>query len=103
MGGLTAYRAVPATAGLSVSFKSAEGREALQSLLDDQAALEQEIGERVRFDIGADADPKAGTMVVDFKAPEERAQREDAQMAWLLRTANAVVNALRPRLAGLEN
>jgi len=103
VGGLTAYRAVPATAGLSVSFKGAEGREALQLLLDDQAALEQEIGERVRFDIGADADPKAGTMVVDFKAPEERAQRDDAQMAWLLRTANAVVNALRPRLAGLEN
>lgn len=103
VGGLTAYRAVPATAGLSVSFKGAEGREALQSLLDDQAALGQEIGERVRFDIGADADSKAGTMVVDFKAPEERAQRDDAQMAWLLRTANAVVNALRPRLAGLEN
>ncbi|MEZ2307157.1 hypothetical protein [Caballeronia sp. Lep1P3] len=101
--GLTAYRALPTTAGFSVTFKGARGREALQTLLDDQAALEQEIGEPVRFDIAADADPKAGTMVVDFKPPEESVQHDEAQMAWLLRTANALVNTLRPRFASFES
>jgi len=97
--GLVAYRSAPATAGLFVKFEGSEGREALQALIEDQAALEQEVGQPLRFLVGVEADRVAGELSLDFKAPEG-GHRDESQMSWLLSTSNALVNALRPRLAG---
>lgn len=102
--GLVAYREQPRTAGLFVKFLGADGREALQTLIEDQAALEQEVGQSVRFEIteGQDAARVAGLLSVQFEAQGDGAVREveQEQLAWLLRTSNALVNALRLRLGG---
>ena len=100
--GLVAYREQPRTAGLFVKFLGADGREALQTLIEDQAALEQEVGQSVRFEIteGQDAARVAGLLSVKFEAQGDGAVREVEQLAWLLRTSNALVNALRLRLGG---
>ncbi|EUC11587.1 UNVERIFIED_ORG: hypothetical protein BDU10_6807 [Burkholderia sp. CF145] len=100
--GLVAYREQPWTTGLFVKFLGAEGREALQSLIEDQAALEQEVGQPIRFKIneGQDAERVAGLLSVQFEAQGDGATRPAEQLAWLLRTCNALVNALRLRLGG---
>lgn len=62
-----------------------EGREFMQGLLDDQADLEAELGQPVRFEFGdttAGSDKVAGTMVIDFK-PKEVDDKEAEQMAWV--------------------
>lgn len=100
--GLVAYREQPGTAGLFVKFLGAEGREALRALIEDQAALEQEVGQPIRFKIneGQDAERVAGLLGVQFEAQGDEAARDAEQLAWLLRTCNALVNALRLRLGG---
>ncbi|WP_233884561.1 hypothetical protein [Paraburkholderia flagellata] len=100
--GLVAYREQPLKAGLFVKFLGADGREALQALIEDQAALEQEVGQPIRFKIneGQDAERVAGLLGVQFEAQEDGAARDAEQLAWLLRTCNALVNALRLRLGG---
>ncbi|SAK91604.1 hypothetical protein AWB78_04939 [Caballeronia calidae] len=102
--GLVAFRALPATAGLFVKFVGAEGREALQALVEDQAALEQEVGEPIRFEIGDwnESEKIAGSLSVELKSEGNLEIRIDTQLAWLLRTSNALVNALRLRLGGSE-
>jgi hypothetical protein len=98
--GLVAYRSAPATAGFFVKFEGSEGREALQALIEDQAALEQEVGQPLRFRVGVgdETDRVAGELSLDFQAPEG-GNRDESQMSWLLSTSNALVNALRLRLA----
>ncbi len=100
--GLVAYREQPWTAGCFVKFLCAAGREALQALIEDQAALEGEVGQPIRFEIneGLDADRVAGQLGVQFEAQGDGAARDAEQLAWLLRTCNALVNALRLRLGG---
>jgi len=101
--GLVAYREQPSTAGLFVKFVGAEGREALQALIEDQAGLEQEIGQPIRFKIneGHDAERAAGLLGVQFEAQGDGTARDVEQLAWLLRTCNALVNALRLRLGSM--
>ncbi|BFG81431.1 hypothetical protein PTKU46_94650 [Paraburkholderia terrae] len=98
--GLVAYREQPSTAGLFVKFLGGDGREALQALIEDQAALEQEVGQPIRFNVseGQDAERVAGRLVVQFEAQGDGSTRDAEQLAWLLRTCNALVNALRLRL-----
>jgi hypothetical protein len=100
--GLVAYRAQPSMAGLFVKFLGADGLEALQALIDDQPALEQEVGQPIRFEIneGQDAERVAGLLGVQFDAQGDGAVRDAEQLAWLLRTCNSLVNALRLRLGG---
>jgi hypothetical protein len=100
--GLVAYRAQPSMAGLFVKFLEADGLEALQALIDDQAALEQEVGQPIRFEIneGQDAERVAGLLGVQFEAQGDGAARDAEQPAWLLRTCNSLVNALRLRVSG---
>jgi hypothetical protein len=99
--GLVAYRTAAARAGFMLKFLGVEGREALESLLQDQAAVEQEIAQPVRFEVGVGAvsEQVAREMLIEFQAPQDSAQRDGAQLTWLLRTVNSVVNALRPRLS----
>ncbi|KXU82320.1 hypothetical protein CI15_32740 [Paraburkholderia monticola] len=47
--GFVAYRELPSTAGLFVKFVGSEGRKALEALIEDPAALEQELGQSIRF------------------------------------------------------
>ncbi|MCP3727454.1 hypothetical protein M3I53_30745 [Paraburkholderia sp. CNPSo 3272] len=100
--GLVAYREQPGTAGLFVKFLGADGLEALQALIEDQAALEQEVGQPIRFKIneGQDGERVAGRLSLQFEAQGDGAARDAEQLAWLLRTCNALVNALRLRLGG---
>jgi hypothetical protein len=84
-----------------MKFKGAKGRNVLQMLLEDQVALESEIEQAVRFEIGdstGDDYQVVGMMVVNHK-PREGLDVESEQLSWLLKTANLLVNALRPRLA----
>ncbi|MBR7901184.1 hypothetical protein C6T59_16860 [Burkholderia multivorans] len=101
VGGLVAYRTVDNVAGFTMKFKGPEGRNVMQMLLEDQAAVESEVEQGVRFEIGAstgDDYQVVGMMVVNHK-PREGLDVESEQLAWLLKTANLLVNALRPRLA----
>lgn len=100
--GLVAYREQLGTAGLFVKFLGADGREALQRLIEDQSALEQEVGQPIRFQSneGQDRERVAGRLSIRFEAQGNGAARDAEQLAWLLRTCNAVVNALRLRLGG---
>jgi hypothetical protein len=99
--GLVAYREQPGTAGLFVKFLGADGREVLQALIEDQGALEQEVGQPIRFRIndGEDGERVAGRLSVQFEAKGDGATRDAEQRSWLLRTCNALVNALRLRLS----
>jgi hypothetical protein len=100
--GLVAYREQPCTAGLFVKFLGADGRETLRALIEDQASLEQEVGQPIGFKIneGQDGERVAGRLSVQFDAQGDGAARDAEQLAWLLRTCNALVNALRLRLGG---
>jgi hypothetical protein len=99
--GLVAYRTADRAAGFMLKFLGQEGRDVLQRLLDDQAALEAEIGQPIAFQVRTTAGDDyrtVGEIQINWK-PEIDAERTDAaQLKWLLRTANALVNALRPRL-----
>lgn len=71
MAGLTAFRVADGRTGLFARFIGPEGRELMQELLDDQAALEAELGQPVCFEFGdttAGSEKVAGAMVVDFRA-----------------------------------
>ncbi|KXU87119.1 hypothetical protein CR51_35890 [Caballeronia megalochromosomata] len=98
--GLVAFRESSGRAGLFVKFVGTEGRQALQALVEDQPALEQEVGEAIRFEIGEgnDLETIAGSLVVELKPSGNPEARNEMQLAWLLRTSNALVNALRLRL-----
>ncbi|MFD1558828.1 hypothetical protein ACFSHT_24845 [Paraburkholderia silviterrae] len=101
VGGLVAYRTVGNVAGFSVKFKGPEGREVMQTLLEDQPGVEGEIGHAVQFRVGdstGDDGREVGGLFIEY-LPHEGPEMESEQMAWLLKTANALVNALRPRLA----
>jgi hypothetical protein len=101
VGGLVGYRTVDNVAGCFVKFKGPDGREVMQTLLEDQAALEGEIEHAIRFEFGDSAgneDQVVGVMLVNYK-PREGPEIESEQLSWLLKTANLLVNALRPRLA----
>ncbi|AXF01721.1 hypothetical protein [Paraburkholderia hospita] len=100
--GLVAYREQPSMAGLFVKFLGADGRDVLQALIEDQAALEQEVGQPIQFNVseGHDAERAAGHLVIQFEAQGDGDARDVEQLAWLLRTCNALVNALRLRLGG---
>ena len=100
--GLVAFREKPSTAGFFIKFVGAEGREALEALAEDQSALEQEIGNPVsfRFESDSSAEKIVGMLLVEFVAPGEPEKRDTAQLVWLLKTANALVDALRLRLGG---
>ncbi|MCC8402002.1 hypothetical protein LJ655_08865 [Paraburkholderia sp. MMS20-SJTN17] len=99
--GLVAFREANHTAALMVKFKGPEGRNLMQTLLEDQSALESELGHSVRFnikDVTEDSDRVVAVLLVEYK-PHEGPEMESEQMTWLLKMANAMVNALRPRLA----
>ncbi|MGF6596277.1 hypothetical protein P3T23_000984 [Paraburkholderia sp. GAS448] len=98
--GLVAFRE-NRRAAVMVKFKGPEGRAFMQTLLEDQSALESELGHSVRFDIKdvtEDSDRVVGVLVVEYK-PHGGPETDAEQMTWLLKMANAMVNALRPRLA----
>ena len=77
--------------GPFVKFLGAEGRETLQALIEDQAALEREVGQLIRFKIneGQNTERVAGLLSVQFEAQGDGAARDAEQLAWLLRTCNA--------------
>jgi len=84
-----------------VKFKGPEGRAFMQTLLEDQSGLESELGHSVRFDINdvtVESDRVVGMLVVEYKA-QGGVEVDAEQMTWLLKMANTMVNALRPRLA----
>jgi hypothetical protein len=98
---LVVYRTAAGQAGFMVKFMGADGRDAIQSLLEDQAALEQELGQTVRFQVGetaSDSQRVAGEMLVDYIPACEIASQEELQLTWLVETANSLVTALRTRL-----
>jgi hypothetical protein len=98
--GLVAFRENH-RAKFMVKFKGPEGRSFVQTLLEDQSALESELGHPVRFDIKdatADGDRVVGILFVECK-PHGGPETDAEQMTWLRKMANAMVNALRPRLA----
>jgi hypothetical protein len=99
--GLVAYRVADGRAGLFVRFIGPEGRGLMQELLEDQDGLEGELALPVRFEFGdatVGSDKVVGTMTVEF-APKEGADKDEEQMAWLLKNTNVLVNVMRPRLA----
>jgi len=99
---LVAYREASSSAGLALKFLGQEGREALQMLLEDQSGLEQEIGAPVRFEVSGeqvDIERVVGVMLVKHLPNANVSHGDDAELAWLCKTANNMVNALRPRLA----
>ncbi|EEA03457.1 conserved hypothetical protein [Burkholderia sp. H160] len=99
--GLVAYRTAAGEAGFMVKFLGADGRDVLRSLLDDQPALEQELGQSVRFDIGEPGEESAdvvGQMLVDYVPSSDSNSQDSSQLSWLVATANSIVTALRPRL-----
>ncbi|WP_321947864.1 hypothetical protein [Paraburkholderia sp. J10-1] len=101
VGGLVAYRTADGRTGLVVKFIGPEGREFMQGLLEDQDGLESELGLPVRFEVGdasTGSDKVAGSMVV-VATQKEGANKDEEQMAWLLKYTNALVNVMRPRLA----
>ncbi|RDK09139.1 hypothetical protein [Cupriavidus lacunae] len=103
---LVAYREAGGNVGLMLKFIGAEGREVLQRLIDDQAALESEIGNALRFEVSHTAEPDGNTVGRLLVEPSDGRPvkiGEAAQLAWFLTTANALVNALRPRLAQAGN
>ncbi|WP_430226943.1 hypothetical protein [Paraburkholderia tropica] len=98
--GLVAFREANHVAGLQVKFKGPAGREVMQTLLEDQSALESELGHPIRVvvkDATGDGDRVVGILVVEYR-PQEGPGMETAQLTWLLKMANSMVNALRPRL-----
>jgi hypothetical protein len=83
-------------------FVGEAGREMLQRLLDDQAALEAEIGEALIFEVGVLPDESnrvVGGITLTWKPPAAAVESDLVQAEWLRATANKLVNALRPRLA----
>ena len=85
-----------------LKFIGGEGREVLQRLLDDQAALEAEIGEALIFEVGVlpgEINRVVGEITLTWKSPVEAVENDHKQAEWLRATANKFVNALRPRLA----
>jgi hypothetical protein len=99
---LVAYREASSSAGLALKFLGQEGREALQMLLEDQSGVEQEIGAPVRFEVSGeqvDSERVVGVMLVKHLPNANVSHGDDAELAWLCKTANNMVNALRPRLA----
>jgi hypothetical protein len=99
--GLVAFRKANHVAGLQVKFKGPAGRDVMQTLLEDQPALESELGHAIRFvvkDATGDGDRVVGVLVVEY-TPQEGPGMETAQLTWLLQMTNAMVNALRPGLA----
>lgn len=100
---LVAYREGASAAGFALKFIGGQGREALQALLEDQSDFEQEIGNSVRFEVSGkngDADQVVGVLLIEHNSIHESDRSEDAELAWLCRSADNLVNALRPRLAG---
>jgi hypothetical protein len=84
-----------------MKFFGTDGREAMASLLEDQAALVQEVGQPVRFELDNDItsnEPVAGTMLVEYSREQRCENREESELEWFAETANSLVNALRPRL-----
>jgi hypothetical protein len=99
--GLVAYRTADRTAGFMLKFVGEEGREVLQRLLDDQAALEAEIGEALIFEVGVlpgEINRVVGAITLAWEPPAEAVENDHMQAEWLRATANKFVNALRPRL-----
>jgi hypothetical protein len=87
---------------LALKVLGLEGREGLQMLLEDQSGLEQEIGAPVRFEVSGeqvDSERVVGVMLVKHLPNANVSHGDDAELAWLCKTANNMVNALRPRLA----
>jgi hypothetical protein len=100
--GLVAYRTADGTAGFMLKFVGEQGREVLQRLLDDQAALEAEIGEALMFEVGVlpgESNRVVGEITLAWKPPAEAVENDHMQAEWLRAIANKLVNALRPRLA----
>jgi hypothetical protein len=100
--GLVAYRTADGTAGFMLKFVGEESRELLLRLLDDQAALEAEIGEALTFEVGVlpvESNRVVGEITLAWKPPAATAGNDHLQAEWLRATANKLVNALRPRLA----
>ncbi|MDW3682996.1 hypothetical protein RA280_14810 [Cupriavidus sp. CV2] len=99
---LVAYRETNGNLGFMLKFVGAEGRDALQRLIEDQAALESEVGHSLRFEVRHTAEQDGnvvGRLLVELADGRVAKIGEDAQLEWFLATANALVNALRPRLA----
>ncbi|WP_250504042.1 hypothetical protein [Caballeronia sp. AZ7_KS35] len=99
---LVAYREAASSAGFALKFVGQEGREALEILLEDQSALEQEIGVPLHFEISGerqDSERVVGVLLIKHPTIDNASQKDEAELAWLCTTANKLVNALRPRLA----
>ena len=99
---LAAYREANGNLGFMLKFVGAEGRDALQRLIEDQAALESEVGHSLRFEVRHTAEQDGnvvGRLLVELTDGRAARIGDDAQLDWILATANALVNALRPRLA----
>lgn len=100
---LVAYKEGASATGFALKFLGGEGREALQTLLEDQSVFEQEIGNSARFEVSGkngDSDQVVGVLLIENNSIHESDRSEVAELAWLCRIANNLVNALRPRLAG---
>jgi hypothetical protein len=100
--GLVGYRTADGTAGFMLKFVGEEGREVLQRLLDDQAALEADIGDALIFEVGVlpgESNRVVGEITLTWKPPAAAVENDHLQAEWLRATANKLVNALRPRLA----
>jgi hypothetical protein len=98
--GLVAYRTADRTAGFMLKFVGEDGREVLQRLLEDQMALEAELGHDLVFEVGASAEGNSrvvGEIRIDWK-PQDSTKSEEEQLSWLRLMANTAVNAFRPRL-----
>ncbi|MDR5750211.1 MULTISPECIES: hypothetical protein [unclassified Caballeronia] len=98
--GLVAYRTADRATGFMLKFVGEEGRETLQRLLEDQTALEAELGHELVFEVGTSSEGDGrvvGELRIDWK-PSGSVNTDDAQLEWLRMMANSAVNALRPRL-----
>jgi hypothetical protein len=95
---MTLYRAGSSEAGAFVSFRGEEGRAAYDALEAEADVLRKETGLAIDFErLGAD--PFTGRLSVQRRDLAEVGLSEDSLRQWLASIANALVNALRPRLA----
>jgi len=92
---MTAYRYAPDKIGIFFQFKGEASRDAFDTLRAGREQLARETGLHLQWiEDGARAPQVAADESIDISDP----QTEQAQLEWFQRTANALLNAFRPRL-----
>jgi hypothetical protein len=94
---LTAYR-TGSKSGLFLTLAGDDGQTVFEELLGAVEALNAETGLQLAFVRKAES-PFKGTITATLPYQGGMAPSDETVLEWLRRTANALVNSFRPRLA----